>query len=67
LLQVERCFELDDAALLFDEMVRREYEYEHDLFNVRICLAQREWERHHRPKRSLFVLTAHKIQGSEET
>jgi len=61
LLEVECCLELDDATVLYEEMVR--YEYEHDLnpFNVEICLAQAEWERTHRPKRSLFVLTAHKL------
>jgi len=63
LLEVECCLELDDATVLYEEMVR--YEYEHDLnpFNVEICLAQAEWERTHRPKRSLFVLTAHKLRG----
>lgn len=61
LLQVECCEELDDAAVLYEEMVR--YEYEHNLnpFDVEICLAQMEWERINRPKRSLFVLTAHKL------
>jgi cyclopropane fatty-acyl-phospholipid synthase-like methyltransferase len=61
LLQVESCFELDDATVLFEEMVRYEYEHDLDPFDVEICLAQAEWEREHRPKRSLFVLTAHKL------
>jgi cyclopropane fatty-acyl-phospholipid synthase-like methyltransferase len=63
LLEVEHCAELDDAALLYDEMVRYEYEHDAGSFNVQVCLAQREWDRAHRPKRSLFVLTAHKRQS----
>lgn len=61
LLQVEYCEVSDDATVLYEEMVR--YEYEHNLnpFDVQICLAQMEWERFNRPKRSLFVLTAHKL------
>lgn len=61
LLEVECCEELDDAAVLYDEMVRHEYEHDLDPFNVQICLAQREWDRTNRPRRSLFVLTAHKL------
>jgi cyclopropane fatty-acyl-phospholipid synthase-like methyltransferase len=61
LLEVECCEELDDAAVLYDEMVRHEYEHDLDPFNVQICLAQREWDRANRPRRSLFVLTAHKL------
>lgn len=61
LLQVEYCEELDDAEVLYAEMVRHEYEHDIDPFNVRICLDQMEWDRTHRPRRSLFVLTAHKL------
>jgi cyclopropane fatty-acyl-phospholipid synthase-like methyltransferase len=61
LLQVECCEKLDDAAVLYEEMVRYEYEHDLDPFDVEICLAQMEWERTNRPKRSLFVLTAHRL------
>lgn len=61
LLQVESCAHLDDAAVLFDEMVRYDYEHHIDPFNVQICLQQAEWDRHHEPKRSLFVITSSKI------
>jgi SAM-dependent methyltransferase len=61
LLEVECCEELDDAALLYQEMVRYEYEHDLDPFDVEICLAQMEWERTNRPQRSLFVLAAHKV------
>ena len=65
LLDVEHCAELDDAALLYDEMVRHEYEHDAGSFNVQVCLAQKEWDRDNRPKRSLFVLTAHKRQNAD--
>jgi len=61
LLQVEYCEELDDADVLYEEMVRYEYEYNLDPFDVEICLAQMAWERYNQPRRSLFVLTAHKL------
>ena len=61
LLEVEHCAELDDAAVLYQEMVRHEYEHDLDPFDVQICLAQMEWDRTNRPRRSLFVLTAHKL------
>jgi SAM-dependent methyltransferase len=61
LLEVETCSEPEDADVLYEEMVRYEYEHDLDPFDVRICLAQMEWQRTHRPGRSLFVLTARKI------
>jgi hypothetical protein len=61
LLQVECCEELDDAAVLYEEMVRYEYEHHLDPFDVEICLAQMEWARINRPRKSLFVLAAHKL------
>ncbi len=60
LLYVEHCEHLDDAALLFEEMLRHEYELNLDPFNVQICLQQMEWDHHYEPKRSLFVITARK-------
>jgi len=61
LLQVETCEHLDDATVLYQEMVRHEYELNLDPFDVQICLQQMEWDRHYEPKRSLFVITARKI------
>lgn len=60
LLEVEHCQELDDAAVLFDEALRNEHELGLNPFDVQICMAQREWDRSNRPRRSLFVLTARK-------
>ena len=61
LLRVEHCEHLDDAAILYEEMLRHEYELNLDPFNVQICLQQMEWDHHHEPKRSLFVITARKL------
>lgn len=60
LLNVEYCEHLDDAAVLFEEMLRHEYELNLDPFNVQMCLQQMEWDHHHEPKRSLFVISARK-------
>jgi SAM-dependent methyltransferase len=64
LLRVEYCQELDDADLLYEELVRYEHEHNIDPFDVEMCLAQMEWGRTHQPRKSLFVLTACK-RGSE--
>jgi cyclopropane fatty-acyl-phospholipid synthase-like methyltransferase len=61
LLQVESCEELDDANELYEELVRYEYERNIDPFDVEICLAQMEWARTNHPRKSLFVLAAHKL------
>jgi cyclopropane fatty-acyl-phospholipid synthase-like methyltransferase len=61
LLQVESCQELDDADVLYEEMVRHEYEHNLDPFDVEICLKQMEWGQNHRPQKSLFVITSHKL------
>lgn len=60
LLHVEHCEQLEDAVVLYEEMLRHEYELNLDPFNVQICLQQMEWDRHYEPKRSLFVITARK-------
>jgi cyclopropane fatty-acyl-phospholipid synthase-like methyltransferase len=61
LLQVENCEHLDDAAILYEESVRHEYELNLDPFDVQMCLRQMEWDRHNEPKKSLFVITSKKI------
>jgi cyclopropane fatty-acyl-phospholipid synthase-like methyltransferase len=58
LLDVEHCAELDDADTIYEELVRYEYEHDLDPFDVDICLQQIEWGRAHRPRKTLFVLTA---------
>jgi SAM-dependent methyltransferase len=59
-LHVEHCTELDDADAIYEELVRHEYEHNLDPFDVDICLQQIEWGRTHRPRKTLFVLTARK-------
>lgn len=60
LLQVEYCQELEDADVLYEELVRYEYEHNIDPFDVQICLDQIEWGRTHQPRKTLFVITAYK-------
>ena len=60
LLEVEFCQELEDADVLYEELVRYEHEYNLDPFDVQICLDQIEWGRTHQPRKTLFVITAHK-------
>ena len=61
LLKVEHCQNLDDAAVWYEELARYEYEYNIDLFDVEMCLAQMAWGRTNQPQKSLFVLTAQKL------
>jgi cyclopropane fatty-acyl-phospholipid synthase-like methyltransferase len=65
LLQVEHCAEPDDADVLYEELVRYEYEHNLDPFDVEICLQQMDWGRTHRPRKTLFVLTARKLEKQE--
>jgi SAM-dependent methyltransferase len=60
LLQVEHCAELDDADVIYEELVRYEHEHNLDPFDVEICLQQMDWGRTHRPHKSLYVLTGRK-------
>jgi SAM-dependent methyltransferase len=61
LLNVEYCQELEDANVIYEELVRYEHENNIDPFDVQICLDQIEWGRVHQPNKTLFVLTASKL------
>lgn len=61
LLNVECCHELEEADVIYEELVRYEHEHEVDPFDVQICLDQIEWGRTHQPNKTLFVLTASKL------
>jgi len=61
LLIVEHCHELADAGIIYEELVRYEYEHQLDPFDVQICLDQIEWGRKQQPHKTLFVLTAGKL------
>ncbi len=67
LVDVETCYELEDAEAIYQELVRYEYENEIDPFDVQICLDQLEWGHTHQPRKSLFVLAARKrANGAQE-
>jgi cyclopropane fatty-acyl-phospholipid synthase-like methyltransferase len=59
-LEVERCHELEDADVLYEDLVRYEHDYGVGPFDVQICLRQIEWGEQNRPRKSLFTLTARK-------
>ena len=59
-VDVEACYELDDAEAIYLELVRYEYENNIDPFDVQISLDQLEWGYTHQPSKSLFVLCARK-------
>jgi SAM-dependent methyltransferase len=61
LVQVEHCCELEDADVIYQELVRYEHENNIDPFDVQICLDQMEWGCTHEPRKTLFVLTARKL------
>jgi len=60
LLEVLDYHELEDADVLYEDMVLFEHEHGIDPFDVEICLEQIEWGRHNRPAKSLFTITGRK-------
>ena len=60
LVEVERCYELEDAEAIYQELTRYEYENNIDPFDVQILLDQLAWGHAHQPRKSLFVLAARK-------
>jgi SAM-dependent methyltransferase len=60
MMDVECCYELEDAGLIYQELVRYQHEQNVDPFDVQICLDQIEWGQTHEPRKTLFVLTASK-------
>jgi SAM-dependent methyltransferase len=61
LVEVEVCQELEDADVLYEELVRYEHEHVIDPFDVQVCLDQIEWGLANQPRKTLFVLTAKKL------
>jgi cyclopropane fatty-acyl-phospholipid synthase-like methyltransferase len=61
LVHVEHCAEVEDADILYEELVRYEYEHDLDPFDVDICLQQLDWGTINQPRKTLFVLTATKL------
>jgi SAM-dependent methyltransferase len=58
LLQVESCFELEDAEVLYEDLVKYQIEHDLDPADVDISIQQIEYGRTHRPAKTLFVLSA---------
>ncbi len=61
ILEVEHCRELEDAAILYEDLVLYQIEHDLDPEDVRRSIAQLEHGRENRPYKTLFVLTARKL------
>jgi len=61
LLRVDTCYELDDAEILYEDLVKYQNEHDLDPADVRISIQQIEYGRSHRPAKTLFVLTAERL------
>ncbi len=61
LLHVTHCAELDDADILYEDMVLYNVEHNLDPEDVQICIQQIEWGKTNRPRKSLFVITGNKL------
>jgi SAM-dependent methyltransferase len=60
LVDVTECFELDDAVILYEDLIRYQVERGLDPHDVRMSLAQLEYGRANQPYKTLFVLSARK-------
>jgi SAM-dependent methyltransferase len=58
LLDVECCHELEDAEVLYEDLVKYQIEHDLDPEDVEISIQQIEYGRTHRPAKTLFVLAA---------
>ncbi len=61
LLRVETCYELDDAELLYEDLVKYQIEHNLDPADVDVSIRQIEYGRTHRPAKTLFVLSAERL------
>lgn len=61
LVEVETCYELEDADRLYEELVWFEHTFNMDPFDVQICLDQIDWGRTRQPRKALYVLTVRKL------
>lgn len=60
LLCVTHCAHLDDADILYEDLVLYNVEHNLDPEDVQACIEQIEWGQTNRPRKSLFVITAEK-------
>ncbi len=61
LLRVTHCAELDDAAVLYEDLVLYNVEHNLDPEDVQICIQQMEWGKTNKPRKSLFVIASDKL------
>ena len=61
LLEVTDCHELEDATILYEDLVLYNIEHKLDPDDVEISIAQLEYGRTRRPRKSLFTITARKL------
>ena len=61
LLEVEDCHELEDATILYEDLVLYNIEHNLDPEDVEISIAQLEYGQTQRPRKSLFTITARKV------
>jgi SAM-dependent methyltransferase len=60
LVEVRACGELEDALVLYEDLVLYKLERDQDRQDVEISVAQLEFGREHRPYKTLFTLAARK-------
>jgi len=58
LLEVESCYELEDAEILYEDLVKYQIEHDLDPADVLASIQQIEYGRSHCPAKTLFVLAA---------
>jgi SAM-dependent methyltransferase len=58
LLRVETCHELEDAEVLYEDLVKYQIERDLDPADILASIQQIEYGRSHRPAKTLFVLAA---------
>jgi SAM-dependent methyltransferase len=61
LLHVESCCEVDDAEVLYEDLVKYQIEHGLDPADVEVSIQQIEYGRSHRPAKTLFVLAAARL------
>ena len=61
LLEVTGCHELEDATILYEDLVLYNIEHNLDPDDVEISIAQLEYGHTQRPRKSLFTITARKL------
>jgi SAM-dependent methyltransferase len=61
LVEVLHCHELEDALVLYEDLVLYQIARDPETEDIQRSIAQLEYGRHHRPYKTLFVITARKL------